>query len=531
MNTIDESRIRRLLEVGRTLQAELDPAAVVDRVLEAATDITGARYAALGILNRDRTELDQFLTSGIDDETHRAIGELPRGRGVLGVLIEDPRPLRLIDIGAHPRSYGFPDAHPVMRNLLGVPVLIEGEAWGNLYLADKVDGAFTEADEEAVVIIAEWAAIAVVNARLYDTSERRRNELERAVRGLEATRDVAVAIGANMGLAGVLELVAKRGRALTGAASVAIMLREGDELVMVTSTGVPLDVGVLSPEHGPQSPAQDETGGGARELVMPMIHRGATMGSLVAVAGANHERTFSDEDEQLLATLAATAASAVAMARSVEADRLRGSMAIADAERRRFARELHDETLQGLGGLHMLLASAVRRDDPASTEAALHRVMDEMEREIEKLRGIITDLRPAALDELGLRPALETLLTRHGTEDLRVVGELDLPDPHESDDRFDPELETAVYRIVQEALANVTKHARASSARVGVASSEAGVAIEVEDDGVGFDPGTAADGHGLTGMRERAYLAGGSLHIESGSSGTLLTAQLPMSGA
>ena len=168
---------------------------MLDRVLETAREITGARYAALGVLNERRTELARFLTSGVEEDTHRAIGDLPRGRGVLGVLIEHPQPLRLPDVGQHPSSYGFPIGHPRMRTFLGVPVLIRGEVWGNLYLAEKAGGEFTKADEEAAVILADWAAIAIENARLYETSELRRVELERAFSGLEATRDVAVAIG------------------------------------------------------------------------------------------------------------------------------------------------------------------------------------------------------------------------------------------------------------------------------------------------------------------------------------------------
>lgn len=124
--------MRRLLDVGRELVTELDLGIVLDRVLETAREITGARYAALGILNEQRTELEQFLTSGVQEETKRAIGDLPRGRGVLGALIEHPKPLRLADVGQHPSSYGFPAGHPVMSSFLGVPIQIRGQAWGNL---------------------------------------------------------------------------------------------------------------------------------------------------------------------------------------------------------------------------------------------------------------------------------------------------------------------------------------------------------------------------------------------------------------
>ena len=137
---MDEGRLTRLLEVGRSLISELDPEAVFTRLLEVAREVTGARYAAIGVLDERRERLERFLTAGIDEETRRAIGELPRGRGVLGVLIGDPRPLRLADVGAHPQSYGFPHAHPPMTTFLGVPISVEGEAWGNLYLTEKDGG-------------------------------------------------------------------------------------------------------------------------------------------------------------------------------------------------------------------------------------------------------------------------------------------------------------------------------------------------------------------------------------------------------
>ncbi len=196
----EEAWIRRLLDVGRELVTELDLGTVLDRVLQTAREITGARYAALGISNEQRTELEQFLTSGVDEDTKRAIGDLPRGRGVLGALIEHQQPLRITEVGQHPLSYGFPAGHPVMRSFLGVPVRVRGQAWGNLYLTEKDGGEFSERDEEATVILADWAAVAIDNARLYETSERSRQEAEKAIRGLEATRDVAVAIGGEIAL-------------------------------------------------------------------------------------------------------------------------------------------------------------------------------------------------------------------------------------------------------------------------------------------------------------------------------------------
>src|SRR4051795_2314819 len=145
---MDEPRLRRLLDVGRSLISELEPEIVLQRLLDVARELTGARYAAIGVLDERRQALERFLTVGIDEDTHRAIGDLPRGRGVLGVLITEPRPLRLADVGQHPQSYGFPLAHPPMTTFLGVPIIIEGQAWGNLYLTEKDGGdEFTQEDE------------------------------------------------------------------------------------------------------------------------------------------------------------------------------------------------------------------------------------------------------------------------------------------------------------------------------------------------------------------------------------------------
>jgi signal transduction histidine kinase len=531
---------------------ELDLAAVLDRVLQTARETTGARYAALGILNEQRSELEQFLTSGVDEETHRAIGDLPRGRGVLGALIEHPEPLRLQDVGQHPSSYGFPAGHPPMHTFLGVPILIRGRAWGNLYLTEKQDGDFTERDEEAAVILADWAAIAIDNARTYETSERRRLEAEKAIRGLEATRDVAVAIGGEIALEHVLELIVKRGRALVGARSLVIMLREGEELVVHASAGHATET------RGVRLPIADSTSGQVLQrrqaqriadvqgrlriapsafgvidaqtaLLVPMVHRGDGVGVLAAFDRGVEGSAFGVDDEQLLRTFAASAATAVALAQGVQADRLRSSLAAADAERRRWARELHDETLQSLGGLRVLLSSALRGNELERAHDAMRQAVEQIEHEIANLRAIITELRPAALDELGLKVAIEALLDRHREQSgFLINGELALPGPSAEEERLDGDLEMTVYRMVQEALTNVAKHARAEHVRVAVNSIDGELRIEIQDDGVGFDPDAAERGFGLAGMQERVALAGGTLTLDSGAQGTLLSACLPL---
>jgi signal transduction protein with GAF and PtsI domain len=243
MSSLDSERMATLLAAGRALVSELDPDAVLDRILAAGCEVTGARYAAVGILDERRTSLERFVTLGIDEATRAEIGDLPRGRGVLGALIRDPKPLRLADVSRHAQSYGFPEGHPPMSSFLGVPIVIRGTVWGNLYLTEKAGGSeFTEGDEEAAVILADVAATAIENARLYHVSERLRLEQDRAVRGLEATRDIATAVGSETGLDRVLELIVKRGRALVDARSIVILLRAGDELVVTASAGETTDV-------------------------------------------------------------------------------------------------------------------------------------------------------------------------------------------------------------------------------------------------------------------------------------------------
>jgi GAF domain-containing protein len=238
MSAGDDVAVRRLLQVGRTVVSDLDADAVLERVLGAAREVTGAQYAALGVLDEQRRELERFLTAGMDLRTQLLIGGAPKGRGVLGLLITEPRPLRLRDVGLHPFSHGVPPGHPEMRTFLGVPVLIRGEVWGNLYLTEKQGGAeFTEADRDAAVILAEWAGVAIEKARAAERREHHGYECDRAVPELQATRDVALAASDATGLDRVLELVAKRGRALIDAQSTLVMLRDSSELVVAASSG------------------------------------------------------------------------------------------------------------------------------------------------------------------------------------------------------------------------------------------------------------------------------------------------------
>jgi signal transduction histidine kinase len=414
----DPLRMRRLLDAGRALVGELDPRAVLDRILSAAREVTGARCGALTVFDHQGDGLELFLTLGVDEPARSTIGV---------------EPLRLVDVTRRERFFG-------------VPIVVGGKPRGSLYVTDKQDGPFTAADEEAVVILADWAGGAIGEARHHGSGERRPTRHEQA----EGATDT--------GLERVLELIVRRGR------------------------------------------------------------------TLIDTSGRGPADALTRDDEQRLRSFAASAATAVALAQSVESDRLRGLLAVADAERSRWARELHDETMQGLGALHLLLAAARRRGDARETELALDEAIEHLGQEIRNLHAIISELRPAALDELGLGPALDVLLeSRTSLGAFAITSEIDVPG-------LAPDLESTIYRLVQEALTNVVRHADAHNVHVAVIATADGVSIEIRDDGGGFDPDTAPVGFGLISMRERVAQWRGTLTVLSGDLGTVVRAHLPADG-
>ena len=531
----------------------LDLEVVLERLLDAARELTGARYAALGVLNESRTGLERFLTVGIDEQTRRLIGPLPSGRGVLGELIRDPHPLRLKDVGSHPYSYGFPVAHPPMNSFLGVPILVDGRPYGNLYLTEKRDGAqFSDEDEQAAVMLAEFAGIAIDHANRFTGSETQRLDLERTVNALDATLQIARALSGQTEISSVLELIAKRGRALVSARALVIELVVGDELELAAGAGeipsgllgrrVPVENTVASAalRAGQSQRLADQHTRARFEqhglghlglkaddgLVVPLMFRERRYGVLVAVDYLEHG-TFTEEHKSLLEGFAVSAAAAVATAQSAADERRRQRLAAAEAERARWARELHDETLQALGSLRLVLSAASRSHDPAAFQTATAQALTQLEVDIATLRGLITELRPAALDQLGLEPALLALVERFCSRGLDVDVDLAFEAGRE-EARLQPELETGIYRIVQEALTNAVKHGRARRAAVELVEHEQTVRVTVRDDGQGFDPTADNGGFGLAGMRERVELLGGELTIESApGSGTRIAVWLP----
>jgi signal transduction histidine kinase len=550
---MDAKTLTRLIDVGRGLLSELDLDALLARMLEVARELTGAQYAAVGIMDERREGLERFLTSGIPAAERAAIGDLPRGHGVLGLLIEDPHPLRLADVGAHPRSYGFPLSHPPMGNFLGVPILVRGEAWGNLYLTGKPDGDFTDSDEKAMVVLADWAAIAVANARLYSDVAARRDQLERTVRALDTTAEISSAIGGEIELDRILELLAKRGRALVAARTAVIILVSGGQLEVAAAAGIVPD-GLVGRRAGSEEWALgavlrsnrperlndldrragrlfvaelDATAG----ILVPLLHRGRAIGLMAAFDRLEDGPEFSTDDERLLQAFAATAATAVATGQNVVSHSMEGSIRASEAERRRWARELHDETLQELGGLRVLLSAARRSTDPERLDEALGQALELVTGGIANLRALIADLRPAALDDIGTGAALSGLVERvRATSGLPIALTVDLSfEAGRVASRHVPELEETIYRIVQEALTNAIKHADAKRVWIEVREAHGSVAIVVGDDGRGFDPEVVAKGFGLVGMRERTMLAHGTLEVRSvEGAGTVLEVTLPV---
>jgi signal transduction histidine kinase len=534
-NPLTDERLEQLLEVGRTIVSELDLETLLRRVLDAARDLTDAKYAALGILDEDKSGLERFLHSGIDEETRRKIGPLPRGRGVLGELIRNPRPLRLPDVGAHQRSYGFPPNHPEMRTFLGTPVIVRGVAWGNLYLTEKQDGAeFDETDEQLVIVLAAWAGVAIENARLYEGLDRRAGELGKALGGLEAASDIARTVASGIDLDGLLELIAKRGRGVVGARRSMLLLSDGSELEVLAAAGE-------SPESVIGRRASDEEAWlndlqaevpelrGLPSLVATLELRGRPRGLLVALG--TRDGDFDADDERVFSSFAASAATTIVTVQAVEAEKLQLSIQASERERQRWARELHDETLQELGALRVLLESSVAKKDPDVSLESSRLAIEHVDRGIRNLQGLITELRPAALDDLGVGAAIEALARQSGERfGVEIDVDVDLARQGETGPaRLPSDLEATIYRLVQEATNNAIKHAAPSRISVTVSRDESTVEVIVADDGKGFDPDAAERSFGLVGMEERVTLSGGLLEIESATGrGTEVRAQLAL---
>ncbi|TML91318.1 MAG: GAF domain-containing sensor histidine kinase [Actinobacteria bacterium] len=542
--TPSQNRLRALLEASLAISSELSLDALLRRLVEAAAELTGARYGALGVIDPSGSQLERFLTTGIDDETHAAIGELPRGRGILGALIRDARPLRLHDLKDDQRSVGFPPNHPPMRSFLGVPILLRGVAYGNFYLTEKAgDEDFTEEDQELVTLLAGQAAVAIENARLYEASQQ-------WSRQLESLNEVGNALATETDLDRLLDLVARRLRELLGARFVGVLLPAGDAALRFAAVagdeGVALQ-GRTIPRSASKAGRVIERGrseridsvlddpevdrevsralGARTGLWVPLVVRGRTIGVIEVHDKLGADARFSDTDLRIAETFATRAAVAVDLSQRIARDALRRVVDAQERERRRLARELHDETGQALTSILLGLRSleeVVQGDEPREATAKLRELVVAT---LQDVRQLAVELRPKVLDDFGLVPALERLTETFGAQ-TRIDVQFE---PGLADERLPGEVETALYRIVQESLTNVVKHAQAAHVSVLLTRRGGSVAAVIEDDGRGFEPGEADGGFGLEGMRERIQLLDGTLTIESApGGGTTLVAEVPV---
>jgi signal transduction histidine kinase len=565
-----DDRLAALIEAGTVVASGLDLDAVLARLLDLARALTGARYAAMGVLNASGSRIERFVTHGVTDEERAAIGAPPVGVGILGALITDPRPLRLPDLSVDPRAAGFPAAHPQMRSFLGVPVVVGNAVFGNLYLTEKAGGEFTGEDERLIVLLAAHAGVAVQNARLYEQARERARELEKAVRELSSIHDIADAVLAGDSREDALRLVAERAQAALGCSQVYIALpgASSTTLTVVAAAGVGSErlVGIelpavaskigtamrarrsvivddLAADPGAHQPTVALLGIRS-QVIVPLVHRSQALGAITAgdeAAGG----VLTADDRRILETYATRAVLAIVIARVLEAERerleaegrlhdselreagrretLRRVVDAQEHERRRIARELHDETGQALTSV--LLGLRLIEEVSPDVRAAVSELRETITAAIQELRSLAVELRPKALDDFGLGAAIERLADTYSRRtgiavDVHVAG---------LDERLPGDIETALYRIVQESLTNVAKHAGAAAASVTIHRRRHTVTTVVEDDGGGFDPTVISDGLGLTSMRERAELVSGTVRVESRpGGGTTIAVEVPL---
>jgi len=539
-----ESSFQGLVEAGIAISSELTLNGLLQLLVEKAAGLTGARYAALGVIDPTGHELERFVTHGIDPETHAAIGDLPRGRGILGVLIRDARPLRLHDIAEDERSVGFPPNHPPMRSFLGVPIVLRGVAYGNLYLTEKEGGAdFTDEDEELVTLLASQAAVAIENARLYESSRAWAQQLE-------SLEEITAAMLSDIDPARLLHLIVERMSELIDARFVAILTQAGEGWLEIAAAhgegeadlvghrlsiersksgrvfreGTPARVDSVldDPDADPELMRRV----GARAGVWaPLAIRGDPIGVIMALDRRQPDPRFGDADLRLAQRFAARAAVAVDLSRRVARATVNRIVAGQEQERRRLSRELHDETGQALTSILLGLKSIEETQGTERFATALAELRELVTVTLQDVRRLAVELRPKALDDFGLVPALERLTTGFA-EQTGIETHLE---SRLGEGRLPSETETVLYRVVQEALTNIVKHAQAEHVSLVLQSKPGRVSAVIEDDGRGFSTEEERDGGlGLVGMRERVALVGGRVEIESSSAGTTIVVEVPV---
>lgn len=502
-----DQRLERLLDAVLTVGSDLELESMLGRIVHAACDLVDARYGALGVIGEEGTSLAAFVHHGMAPEVVRDIGHLPKGHGVLGLLISHPETIRLEDLRAHPAAYGFPPGHPPMRSFLGVPVLIRGEVYGNLYLTEKQgEDTFSAEDEALLVGLASVAGAAIANARLY--AEARRRE-----RWREAIGEVATAV-----LDGESPQLVRQ-RVVTGAAELldaqaACLLEQHDEGLWILAAA-----GQAPGEGFVDLPAAQlvrtlEDGVPLRLDEGPLLGRPAAWapvkvaGEVEVAIGVGRDEPFTRTELELLVAFA----SQVNVAWSFERAQAQVQHLSLIADRERIGRDLHDTVIQRLFATGLSLQAMQRRlaDEPELSER-LERAVDDIDSTVREIRATIFALQSANSTERGVRAQV-----------LEVVEELSDVLPRAPRVRFDGPIDTFVgaevgeqlLPVVREALTNVAKHADATDIELELAADHAGVRLRVADDGRGIGPDPNR-GFGLENLRERAASLGGSFAVSS----------------
>ncbi len=526
-----------LLEAMLAVASGLELDATLRRIVHSAIELVDCRYGALGVLTQDRESLAEFVYEGIDEATRREIGDLPTGHGLLGLLIEQPKPIRLDDLSQHVASSGFPAHHPPMKTFLGVPVRVRDEVFGNLYLTEKNNGQpFTEDDEVVVQALAAAAGIAVENARLFEQARLRQQ-------WQEATSEVRAELLAAADPADVLTLIATRALTLARADYALIAqpedpdmpLEDVTELVVTVHAG--LDPGRLTER---KIPVEGSTCGAAFRdaqprrvdslefevsaefgpaLVLPLRASRTSVSGVLVVARRKGDAAFDSAHLPLAAAFADQAALALQLA---EDQRSISELKVV-SDRDRIARDLHDHVIQRLFAHGLALQSTHMRSRNPEIQRRLADMIDDVQSIVAEIRTAIFDLHGGLHGTGQLRKRLNDVIAEiTGDTGLRTTVRMSGPVGVAG-----PELAEHAEAVLREALSNAVRHAKATSLMVTVSASDE-LVIEVADDGIGI-PDTVARS-GLHNLRERADQAGGSLSVTAAEDGgTRLTWAAPVS--
>ncbi|WP_435593249.1 GAF domain-containing sensor histidine kinase [Nocardia sp. bgisy118] len=533
----------RLIEAMLVVTAGLDLDNTLRTIVHTAIELVDARYGALGVRETDKSskQLAEFVYEGIDDRTRVMIGDLPRGHGVLGLLFEQPKPIRLADMSAHPSSVGFPANHPPMRTFLGVPVQVRNEIFGNLYLTEKSGGQeFTEDDEVVVQALAAAAGIAIANARLYEESRIRQQ-------WLEATQDVAAVVLAGGDPDEALELITARALTLTGAACAYLALPEDPdmpseevgELVVVSASGLDAQqiVGQRIPVRGSRTGAAfrdeqyvptDEPCGEpeldspvkyGQVLTSPLRAGQAVIGVLATLRSAEMP-ALDAAGQMMMAGFANQAALALQLSNTQR--RMRELDVV--SERDRIARDLHDHVIQRLFAVGLSLQGTAQRARAPEVKSRLSETINDVQTIVQDIRHSIFDLHSSTSAEAPiLRKRLHAVVAEMTAEtDLRTSIRLAGPVSVLTSTMFDH-----VEAVLRETLSNVVRHAHASAVSVKLTIGD-DVILEITDNGIGL-PEDISRRSGLANIAARAYEAGGTFSAGRGpSEGTVIRWSVPL---